>query len=386
MMELPIGKREGLRLEFKRADVLREPGNVAREVVAFLNAEGGDVWIGIEEKEGKAIGISAIEADLAAEHARLQNALADLIEPSPRIGKEVKIEEVNGLLCVRVKQGPEAPYAFLRQSMRGYVVRTGSRVRAMTREELAKAFSSVRIEKGGRSEAFAKLRAGFEQRPAGFSGLRLIVLPPAGGALDINKNNLLPLTSEPRATGNRRLGWNFTSQREHPTRLKDGYRVGAANGFQWLTIREHGLIEFSVQLRRLHKANEQDKRIGAYPLIEFAASVARLARKLYVDCARAPLEDDSQIRFGIDLSGIEEWTLAGGSPQSFAYELEAPHTLVEGGDSFTAWLSLAWHELRETPDYAAFLLMRKVYAAFGFEEDAIPLEYNRETRQLSFPP
>jgi len=54
------GKDENDRREFKEAEALRRPANIGREVVGFLNAGGGDIWIGVEEKEGRAVGFQQI--------------------------------------------------------------------------------------------------------------------------------------------------------------------------------------------------------------------------------------------------------------------------------------------------------------------------------------
>ena len=45
-MDWPIGTREDLHTEFKRADALKDLATIAREVVGFLNSEGGVIWIG----------------------------------------------------------------------------------------------------------------------------------------------------------------------------------------------------------------------------------------------------------------------------------------------------------------------------------------------------
>ena len=146
-MEWPLGKREDLHTEFKRAEALKDPGNIAREVVGFLNAEGGRIWIGFGETGGVADSVEPI-SDPDKQRDRLRDALVDLIEPSPTIGRELEISFVpfpdepnRGVLAVDVKRGARAPYALLRQTMRAYLQRTGSRLRPMTREELGKAFA-----------------------------------------------------------------------------------------------------------------------------------------------------------------------------------------------------------------------------------------------------
>ena len=79
---IPLGQPEGERLEFKGRDVLRHLSNVSREVVAMLNASGGDIWIGLVEEQGRAVRVEAIE-NPAREINRLRDHFSDAIEPSP---------------------------------------------------------------------------------------------------------------------------------------------------------------------------------------------------------------------------------------------------------------------------------------------------------------
>src|SRR5688572_23543765 len=129
----PIGKREDEHTEFKRAEALKEPSNIAREAVAFLNADGGEIWIGVEE-DGEGLGLAVEEIhNPGQQRARLQDSLVDVVEPSPMIGKgkELDIDEVpfsedgtRKLLRLRVARGARGPYALLRQQgSRAYLVR-----------------------------------------------------------------------------------------------------------------------------------------------------------------------------------------------------------------------------------------------------------------------
>ena len=148
-MDWPLGERESLKSEFKRVEALKDPANIAREVVAFLNAEGGEIWIGVGEAAGVADVIEEVP-NPELQRDRLQDALVDLVEPCPVVGREIAIEVVpfpadqaRGLLRVRVEAGRRGPYALLRQTMRAYLKRTGTRLRPMTREELAQAFQQA---------------------------------------------------------------------------------------------------------------------------------------------------------------------------------------------------------------------------------------------------
>ena len=90
--KVPLGKREAERLEFKAAAALRNPFSISREVVAMLNARGGDIWIGLSEAGGLATEVENIPH---AERARvdLLNHMIEVIEPRI-VADEVKISSV----------------------------------------------------------------------------------------------------------------------------------------------------------------------------------------------------------------------------------------------------------------------------------------------------
>src|SRR6185295_20094854 len=71
----------GPHLEFKGIDALKDPEKIAREVVAMLNAQGGKVWVGLREEDGRAVAVEPI-ADPEREKGRLLNYLVDTIEPA----------------------------------------------------------------------------------------------------------------------------------------------------------------------------------------------------------------------------------------------------------------------------------------------------------------
>ena len=283
-MEWPLGGRESLKTEFKPADALRDPASIAREAVGFLNAEGGEIWIGVGESGGVADSIEAIP-DPEKKRDRLQDALVDLVEPSPMIGREVAVDVVRfpadpiqGLLRVRVSHGRRPPYALLRRTMRAYLKRTGSRIRPMTREELAAAFTQRSGEVDLATEVVRRLEADLQKwAEDGFAGLKVLVRAAAKVVLALERETLEPLLRNPRLTGNRPLGWNFTSNSAelrpfHP----DGCRLGKEGSAQWMSIWARGDLEFSAALDRLLDEVEESPHVQIAP--------GRVAR----ESARAP--------------------------------------------------------------------------------------------------
>jgi hypothetical protein len=395
-MDWPLGERESLKSEFKRVEALKDPANIAREVVALLNAEGGEIWIGVGEAAGVADVIEEVP-NPELQRDRLQDALVDLVEPSPVVGREIAIEVVpfpadqtRGLLRVRVDAGRRGPYALLRQTMRAYLKRTGSRLRPMTREELGQAFRQASADEDRVAKVVREIGSHLREcADDGFAGLRMVIRTGGDVDLGLEKELLEPLFRDPRSTGNRPLGWNFTSSHYDEVRPfrqggQGGYRLGEADSVQWTTISTRGDIEFSAALERL-QGHGQAKSLWPLALLEFPASVARLARTLYTMNAMRPLPRDTPVVLGLGLFRIEGWSLAPGSPHSMAYLVEKPRTYTESDFFLGEPLVVRWEEIDVSPDRCAYRLVRQVYQAFGYEERDVPQEYNRDTAQLTFP-
>ncbi|MGH7341693.1 MAG: AlbA family DNA-binding domain-containing protein, partial [Candidatus Rokuibacteriota bacterium] len=144
-LEELLGKREDLHREFKSARSLAEPETIAREVVGMLNAEGGRIWIGIEDdKEGAAAAVEPV-ADAEREKGRLLDYLVETLDPTPT-SAEVTIDvrslgkDDRGLLEIRVqpppKDSPRLPVAFLKRGGRHYLRRIDARNHPMSRDEI----------------------------------------------------------------------------------------------------------------------------------------------------------------------------------------------------------------------------------------------------------
>lgn len=386
-MEWPLlGSSEDLHTEFKRAGALRDLSSIVREAVAFLNAEGGTIWIGVGETNGVADTVEAIvEPD--RESSRLQDAFIDLVEPQPVIGrgKEVEIEKVpfpgdpgHHLLRVTVRRGERGPYALLRQSARAFLKRSGSRVHAMTRAEIFGGASRRRdLERDDAiaGDIEAELRSGPDV------ALKVIVRPngPGISRLILSEEGLLPLLRDPRASGNRPHGWNFADPSGSPTPLPreqgrgEGYRFGEKDAVQWLEIWERGDVRFFVGRRDRLYWMGQPGRLWPFAVMEFPVSVARLARTLYSRSPRQPTAG-AEVVLGLRLQ-VGADTLTPFSPNSIGYQFGDRARHLEDDDFVTA-VMVSWSELRESPDGCAYHLVRQTYRAFGFEDGQIPGEFD----------
>ncbi|MGD0088310.1 MAG: ATP-binding protein [Planctomycetota bacterium] len=134
MEMLTSGEDSGV--EFKRDDVTNH--DLAKELVAFLNLDGGTVLLGVED-DGTISGTT---------RERLEEWVSELcrvkITPPviPFLSWAKEIEPGKDILAVRVPLGPDKPYARVHNDRRTYYVRVGSTCREASREELERMFQA----------------------------------------------------------------------------------------------------------------------------------------------------------------------------------------------------------------------------------------------------
>ncbi|MDR0970907.1 MAG: putative DNA binding domain-containing protein [Bacteroidales bacterium] len=118
-----IHKPEGRRLEFKSE--LPSASDLAKTIVAFANDAGGEVYIGINDKPRKVVGIS--EEDLPKLEEKISNLIYDRCYPAilPEISF-VSVEDKH-LLKVVIYRGSMPPY-YLKDKgkLKGTYIRVGS--------------------------------------------------------------------------------------------------------------------------------------------------------------------------------------------------------------------------------------------------------------------
>ena len=176
-----IRNGEDSTLEFKRADVRND--EVAKELVAFLNLEGGIVLLGVED-DGTVSGTTRSD---------LEEWISDLcrvkIEPPviPVLSWTKDAEPGRHVLAVRVSLGPNKPYARVHKNRKTYYIRVGKTTREASRDELERMF-----------QASGRLRYGLKPVPgADF------------GALDLRrlKDYFVRVTGGPVPNDDDVLGW-----------------------------------------------------------------------------------------------------------------------------------------------------------------------------------
>ena len=109
--------------------------NFVREVVSFLNSEGGKIYIGVRD-DGKVVGAKNIDSTLK----QVSDCITDQIEPSPRneIKTEIIYEEGFPVIVVTVCKGIRPIYCVRKYgfSSKGCLIRIGSTCKEMTTSEI----------------------------------------------------------------------------------------------------------------------------------------------------------------------------------------------------------------------------------------------------------
>lgn len=381
-MTLPLGERESQSLEFKGRDALSDPKQIGAEVVAFLNCEGGDLWIGLRDESDRAVEIEGIE-DVAREIRDLTNFLVDTIEPAPP-PQEIEVRPVSAgsegsVIRVRLQRGQHRPYALKgAHGARRFYTRIGTRIRSMSREELAAAFSGAGGDEDPAQEARRTLIVEREElQKSGRDWFWIGIQPVRNLRLDIQDPALESYLTYPETIGVPldRPSFHVPFEPE----LKQGrlvaWAIPVAGGdlVKETVLREDGGIRFRSVLHLLyyHGSRTRPGVISPDVLSSVPLSLFRLAS--------AALEDEMQstdrVVVDIALLGLgrdEVRLLPGRAPLperqagSFGQD-EEDLTLIEP-------LVFTFSEVAETPGRCVFRLLRPVYESFGLREDSLPAD------------
>ncbi|MCY4049958.1 MAG: putative DNA binding domain-containing protein [Gammaproteobacteria bacterium] len=215
LLEL-ISHGENSGVEFKRDDV--RPEQLAKEIVAFANFQGGQVLLGVDD-DGSICGIQRENL----EHWLVDTVFSRYIHPQiiPYY-KEIRISENQHVAVITISTGVTKPYVVRQRDREDIYIRVGSTSRLATREQQARLFAS-----GGMLYA--------EKLPVSGSGLSDL-------SQDRLKDYLLSIVGENEVPDNSK-GW-------HTLLSKLGFMTESETGAPPVcTIA--GLILFGLSPRRL---------------------------------------------------------------------------------------------------------------------------------------
>lgn len=109
--------REGVDIEFKELDRKKGtlPDSVPKEIVAFVNTEGGEIYIGISN-DGSVIGVENTDDVMT----RISNVAHDTILPDVMPFIQIRPLQMDGKQVVKitVTVGTERPYYLAKEGLK----------------------------------------------------------------------------------------------------------------------------------------------------------------------------------------------------------------------------------------------------------------------------
>ena len=120
---------QNLELKVKYTD------NIVREIVAFLNSEGGIILIGVKD-DGEIVGVNNIDEIFR----KLADDITTKIEPNPvdEVRAEIKFDKGKSLIAININKGNRSIYCIKKYvfSSVGYPIRIGTTCREMAPEQI----------------------------------------------------------------------------------------------------------------------------------------------------------------------------------------------------------------------------------------------------------
>jgi len=128
-----IFKREDLHTEFKES--FTDNKDIAKSIVCFANTDGGQIVVGVNDN-GEIVGVENIDEHIR----RIDDVAYNRCEPPVTIIQETLSIENKTILIINVPKGDQRPY---RTAMGFYYIRSASRCRQASREELLRLFQAT---------------------------------------------------------------------------------------------------------------------------------------------------------------------------------------------------------------------------------------------------
>lgn len=179
--------KEGVDVEFKELDKAKGtlPDSVPKEIIAFANTEGGELYIGIQN-DGTVVGV----ADPDDVMTRVSNVAHDTILPDIIPFIQIRPVEMEGMQVIKttISVGTERPYYLAKEGLKpkGVYVRRGSAciplneagIREMIMETSGKSYEESRSL--NQDLSFETLEAEMKQRNIEFGAAQMKTLKMIG--------------------------------------------------------------------------------------------------------------------------------------------------------------------------------------------------------------
>ena len=403
-------------IEFKRKDYHRDPDEpekhkreICKDVTAMANAEGGYIFIGVQEKDKIAQGFFTVDnPDKIVES--INSFCLESIEPRiQNLEVQTRSFKWNGrnitLVIIHIPPSDLRPHSFVWKNFTHFVKRYGDHIREYPMSELAEAFSArhyspiigqvndrletilSHIQQSRRSSMspqenaleqqeakdllhLMKLR--FEEAISDEPYYRILAVPTTlnPDAISIQAQEIDAILQNPPNV--RRTGFGFIGVERieySPEGIKGisklGYEIVVLrNGFLEL---KHPLSSHYFQWFKGERGFSDDSNwLYPYAVCEFPVTFMRLVQAIY-----SAIGIDSSIIVQQEYRNLNGFLLVGRHPSNPLFGRIGEHQRV-----YTQPHAIGLQQIIEpefVPDQVAYDLVKEIYASFGLSEDLIPL-------------
>jgi len=383
-----------------------------RDIASLANAGGGYLIIGIRD-DGKGHA-QRYEPNMVGDTQRIKQAIASLCLEHIRDridGLEVRLRTVRGnpLVIVRIPTSIRIPHMVTFRNHTDFYTRYEDGKREMTMSEIREAFnrdtvalrlsrietqlqpiiSTLTAPQRGKGEEeiqegivprFLSIEDGntladetfhrFSKEVGAQPFFRVSVTPasPKADLIDVGSEPIRALINNP--PGSRSAGWSMKATYHRIERFADGIRRGDKNE-AYLELLSNCHMEFWTPLnesfcwRLSPEEFSRRPRLYPYPVVEYPTTFLRLYRAI-VDSLRTSND------FVVDLCylNLKGYILAPYAPNAIGFMIADTYSKPFEGKHIRVPRKTIKNDFN--PDQTAYELIRTVYAAFGFDESAIP--------------
>ena len=416
LIDLIGNQEENQWIEFKREDYHRDPNDpekhkreICKDVTAMANAEGGYIFIGVQEKDKIAQGFFTVDnPDKLVES--INSVCLESVDPRIQ-SLEVQARSLkwNGrnitLVIIHIPPSDSRPHGFRWKGSTNFVKRYGNHTREYPMSELDEAFSarhyspiigqindrldtilshirqSRRSSMSSQEDALEQQEVGdllhlmklrFEETVSDKPYYRILAVPTTlnPNAVSTQEQEVHDILQYPQNV--RRTGFGFIGVERIENSLEGikgigvlGYEVIILkNGF--LELR-HPLSSDQFQWFKEERGFSADSKwLYPYAVCEFPVTFMRLVQTIHSISGIT-----SSILVQQEYRNLSGFLLVGRHPSNPLFgRIEEHQQMYTQSDAIGQKWTI---EPEFVPDQAAYDLVKEIYASFGLSEDLIPL-------------
>ena len=399
-------------IDFKRKDYHRDPNDPEkhkREICKDVNAEGGYIFIGVQEKDKIAQGFFTVDnPDKIVES--INSVCLESIDPRiQNLEVQTRSLKWNGrniiLVIIHIPPSDSRPHSFVWKNFTHFVKRYGDRVREYPMSELEVAFSArhyppilgqihaqldailrntqqnKRSSMSPQEDALEQQRIGdllhlmklrFEEVISDEPYYRILAVPTTlnPDAVSTQDQAIHAILRNPPNV--RRTGFGFIGVKKIEY-SPEGIKGIDVWGYEVVILR-NGFIELRRPLSSTHFQHfkiesgfsASSKWLQPYAVCELPVTFMKLVKAIY-----SAVGIDSKIIVQQEYCNLNGFLLVGGHPSNPLFgRIEEHQQMYTQSDAIGQKWTI---EPEFVPDQAAYDLVKEIYASFGLSEDLIPL-------------